>query len=204
MLKYKIHFLLLIFFIFTGILSAQDGSTNPMVKLWEDLQNNFGVKTEILIAQILHFLIVAFLLYKFAIKPILKTHDERQKKIADGLQYAEEMKVQLLEAQKERQEKIKQAVDEAKEILNDARDQSKSFLEKKVHEASSQAESLIKKASEATELERQKMLEEVKHEVARLVVSTTSKVLSKELSDSEKERYAKSAADSLSQNNLND
>lgn len=164
----------------------------------EKIAKKFKVSWPTLIAQMINFLIVAFILNKFAIKPILKTYDERQKKIADGLQYAEEMRTQLLEAEKERHEKIKEAAAEAQRILHEARGQSKALLEQKVQEASLQAESLIRKAGEATELERQKMLSEVKQEVARLVVDTTAKVLDRELSVSDRERYANSATDTLS------
>ena len=166
----------------------------------EQVAEQFGVDWPTLIAQMVNFLLVTFVLYKFAIKPILATYDERQKKIADGLQYAEEMKAQLLEAEKERLEKIKEAVAEAQKILGDARDQSKAMLEQKIQEASAQAESLIRKAGEATELERQKMLAEVKAEVARLVVETTARVLDKELSSEDKERYSNAAAENLSSN----
>lgn len=165
-----------------------------------EIAGDFGVDKQTLIAQMVNFLLVAFVLHKFAIKPILATHDERQKKIADGLQYAEEMKAQLMEAEKERVEKIKEAVSEAQKILGDARDQSKAMLEQKIQEASAQAETLIRKAGEATELERQKMLAEVKAEVARLVVETTARVLDKELSSEDKERYSNAAAENLSNN----
>ena len=101
----------------------------------EVVAKKFGVTWPTLIAQMVNFLLVTFVLYKFAIKPILATYDERQKKIADGLQYAEEMKAQLLEAEKERLEKIKEAVAEAQKILGDARDQSKAMLEQKIQEA---------------------------------------------------------------------
>ena len=166
----------------------------------EAIATKFGVTWPTLIAQMVNFLLVAFILHKFAIKPILATYDERQKKIADGLQYAEEMKAQLMEAEKERVEKIKEAVSEAQKILGDAREQSKAMLEQKIQEASAQAESLIRKAGEATELERQKMLAEVKAEVARLVVETTARVLDKELSSEDKERYSNAAAENLSNN----
>ena len=58
----------------------------------------------------LNFGIVATALYVLAIKPVAKTLDERQQ-IADGLQYAEEMKTQLAEAERERAEKIKEAAE---------------------------------------------------------------------------------------------
>ncbi len=77
------------------------------------ITEKFGVSLPTLFAQMVNFCLVAFVLYKFAIKPISATLDERQQKIADGLQYAEEMKTQLAEAERERAEKIKQAAQDA-------------------------------------------------------------------------------------------
>lgn len=161
------------------------------------IANQFGVSLPTLIAQMVNFCLVAMALYYFAIKPVTKTLDERQKKIADGLQYAEEMKVQLAEAERERAAKVQQAAEEAQRILTEAREQSQELIEKKTQEAATQAESMIRKASEATQLERQKMLSDVRKEVARLVVATSSKVLSRDLSDAEKEAFADSATKEL-------
>ena len=162
-----------------------------------EFANQFGFNTSIILAQAINFIIVASLLYIFAIKPIAKTLDERQKKIADGLQYAEEMKVQLAEAERERAEKIRQTAEEAQKILTEAREQSKEMIEKKTQEAAAQAEAIIRKAREATELDRQKMLSDVRKEVARLVVFTSSKVLSRDLSDTEKQTFSESATKEL-------
>ena len=161
------------------------------------ITDKFGVTVPTLISQMVNFCLVAFVLYKFAVKPIAATLDERQQKIADGLQYAEEMKTQLAEAERERAEKIKQAAAEAQKILTESREQSKEMIEQKTQEAAAQAEAIIRKASEATELERQKMLSDVRQEVARLVVATSSKVLSRDLSDTEKQNFSDSAAKEL-------
>jgi len=162
-----------------------------------EFAREFGFNPSLIVAQAINFSIIAFLLYRFAVKPIAKTLDERQQKIADGLQYAEEMKTQLAEAERERAEKVKEAAQEAQRILSEAREQSKEMIEKKTQEAANQAESIIRKASEATELERQKMLSDVRQEVARLVVATSSKVLSKELSDADKQSFSDAAAKEL-------
>ena len=161
------------------------------------ITDKFGVKLPTLIAQMINFCLVALVLYKFAVKPIVATLDERQQKIADGLQYAEEMKAQLAAAERERAEKIKQAAVDAQKILTESREQSKEMIEQKTQEAAAQAEAIIRKASEATELERQKMLADVRQEVARLVVATSSKVLSRDLSDAEKQTFSDSAAKEL-------
>lgn len=161
------------------------------------ITDKFGVSVPTLIAQMVNFCLVALVLYYFAVKPISTTLEDRQQKISDGLQYAEEMKTQLAEAERERTEKVKQAAIGAQKILAEAREQSKEMIEVKTQEAAAQAEAIIRKASEATELERQKMLEDVRQEVARLVVATSSKVLSRDLSDAEKSTFSESAAKEL-------
>lgn len=161
------------------------------------IADKFGVSLSTLIPQMVNFCLVALALYYFAIKPVTSTLDERQQKIADGLQYSEEMKVQLAEAERERAAKVKEAAEAAQRILAEAREQSKEMIEKKTQEAAAQAEAMLRKASEATEMERQKMLSDVRQEVARLVVKTSSRVLSRDLSDAEKQTFSESAAKEL-------
>ena len=173
---------------------SQEVATNNKITMITD---KFGVSVPTLIAQMVNFCLVALVLYYFAVKPISTTLEERQQKISDGLQYAEEMKDQLAEAERERTEKVKQAAIDAQKILAEAREQSKEMIEIKTQEAAAQAEAIIRKASEATELERQKMLADVRQEVARLVVVTASKVLSRDLSEDEKSIFSESAAKEL-------
>ena len=176
---------------------AADGS---IVDTFREIFQRFDVTWPTLIAQMVNFLLVALVLYKFAVKPIIATLDERQQKIAEGLQYAEEMKDQLAATERERSEKVQEAAAEAQRILGETREQAKEMIEAKTQEAAAQAEAIIRKASEATELERQKMLSEVRQEVARLVVETSAKVLTRELSADEKASYSDSAAKELAEN----
>ena len=173
---------------------SQEVATDDKITM---ITEKFGVSVPTLIAQMVNFCLVALVLYYFAVKPISTTLEERQQKISDGLQYAEEMKAQLAEAERERTEKVKQAAIGAQKILAEAREQSKEMIEIKTQEAAVQAEAIIRKASEATELERQKMLADVRQEVARLVVATSSKVLSRDLSEDEKSTFSESAAKEL-------
>ena len=177
--------------------SLSGGEVDASGNALSEIATGFGVKLSTLIAQMINFSLVATVLYFFAVKPIAKTLDERQQKIADGLQYAEEMKTQLAEAERERAAAMKEAAQEAQRILSEAREQSREMIEHKTQEAAAQAEAIIRKASEATELERQKMLSDVRKEVARLVVATTSTILSKQLSDSEKASFSDAAAKEL-------
>ena len=179
--------------LFIAATEALAAGGNPIV----ELANNFGVDLRILLFQILNFGIVAFLLYRFAFKPILETIDQRQKEISDGLEFAEDAKAKLADSEKQHAATLQKAQQEAQAIAATARDNAKAFLDKQTQEASTKSEEMISKAKEAIELERKKMLTEVREEVTRLVVETTSKVLSKELSADDKTRYSNTAAEEL-------
>ena len=158
-----------------------------------DLAGKFHVDTKILVAQIINFTIVAFLLYRFAFKPIITTIDQRQKQIADGLQYAEEVKLKLADVEKKQADTLKEASLEAQKTVGDARSMAKQHLENQKAEAQVQAEELLKKAREVIDLERAKMISEAKEEIATLVVQTAEKVLARQLTDAEKASFSEEA-----------
>jgi F-type H+-transporting ATPase subunit b len=158
---------------------------------------DFGISWPFLLAQILNFSIVAFLLWRFAFKPVIATLDERQKKIASGLVYADEMKAKLEALQQETIASAKRSQVEASKVIDEARKSAKEFLDKQAQEATAKAGDILVKAQQVIELEKKKMLAEARTEIARLVVATTQKVLSHELSDSDRSRYNESAAREL-------
>lgn len=183
-----------------SVAQTADAEAIEQVSQIDKIFGQFGIATPFLIAQIVNFCLIAFLLYRFAIKPILTTIDERQRVISDGLQYAEEMKSKLADAERQYAETLKTASHEAQGILQDARDSAQKYLDEQSQEAAHKAEGITKKAHEATELERRKMLSDIRKEVAELVVTTTEKVLSKKLSDSDRNEFAQAAADGMAVN----
>ena len=161
------------------------------------ITQDFGISVPFILAQIVNVLVVAFVLWRFAFKPVLATLDERQKKIAAGLQYTEDMKAKLEAIQQESVASAKKAQVEATRIIDEARKQAKEFLEKQTQESAAKANDILVRAQQVIELEKKKMLAEARTEIARLVVETTQRVLSKELSDADRNRYSESAASEL-------
>jgi F-type H+-transporting ATPase subunit b len=137
----------------------------------------FGVDTPLLIAQAINFVIVAFVIWQFALKKILLTIDEREKKIADSLKNAEKIKLELEATEKQQNETLQEASLEAKKTVATAQEQAKSYIEAQKEEARKQAEEIVEKARSAMELERQRVLNDAREEIASLVILTTSKVL---------------------------
>ncbi len=174
------------------ILAASDASTKLTA-----LQSQFGIEGKYLLMQVISFSILAFVLYRFFFKPVLATVDERAKKIAVGLQYAEETKAQLANAQQEATVIIKQAQVDATKFIEEARKSAKEFSERETAAATERANALITKAQQAIDLEHKKMLDQARTEIARLVVTTTQRVLAKELSDADRTRYNEAATREL-------
>ena len=160
--------------------------------------DKFGVDLPLLIAQAVNFLVVAFLIWKFAFKKILSTIKEREKKIADSLKNADRIKLELEETEKKQQETLKEASLEAKNTVALAEEKAKSYIESQKEDARKQAEEIISKARSAMELERERVLKDAKDEIASLVLLATSKVLQRELKEDEKAKFAERAAKEIS------
>lgn len=165
--------------------------------LVHELVEKFGIDAVNIGMQLLSFTILAVVLYKFAVKPVLATMDERTRKIEAGLKHAEDMKAQLAAAQQESANLIKAAQTEATKIIEEARKTAKDFSDKSQKEATERANGLITKAQQAIELEHKKMLADARTEIARLVVTTTERVLAKKLTDSDRASYNDAASKEL-------
>ena len=158
------------------------------------ITSQLGIEWPLLVAQALCFSIVAIILWKFAFKPVMATIDERQRRIESGLKYAEEMKAKLAQAQQDAAALLKQARQDGAKVVDEARQAAKEFLDRQQKEAMERANDMIAKAQQAIELEHRKMLDESRVEIARLVVTTTQRVLARELSEAERTRYNEAAA----------
>jgi F-type H+-transporting ATPase subunit b len=161
------------------------------------LTERFGLEGRLVLMQFISFVILAYVLYRFAIKPTLLQMDARNAKIEQGLRYTEEIKEKLADAERQHAARLKQASQEAQAVVNEARDTAKQYLERQTQDTAARTEQMLTKAQQAIELERRKMLAEARSEIARLVVLTTRQVLARELSEQEKSRYADAAAREL-------
>jgi len=183
------------------ILAAADAADAPngLVKIMQE----FGINVPGLLAQMLSFGIVVFILWKFAFKPVLATIGERQQKIDSGLKYAEEMKARLEAAQAEIEARTKEALVQGRQIVADAQKAAKEFADRQQKEAAEKSAGILAKAQESIELEKRKMLAEARTEIARLVVATAERVLAQQLSEADRVRYNESAARDLAQDVAN-
>ena len=150
----------------------------------------FGVEKSLFFAQVVSFLIVAGLLYKFAYKPILGVLEERRQRIAESLANAEKIKQELAKAEAARQEILGQASAQATKLIEEARAAAAKVQEIETQKAIAAANQIIQKAREASEAELARMKLELRKEMIRLVSDTTAKVTGRILTPADQQRLA--------------
>ena len=153
-----------------------------------ELLDNLGVDGPKLIAQLINFGIVLFVLWRFAYKPVLEMLETRRQKIAKSMDEAEQIKAELAETQAERDKVMAEANARAEKLIADAKEAAKQVGKAEGERAVKQAEEIIRKAREATEADRERMMAELKAEIGRLVVETTAKVSGKVLTAEDQQR----------------
>jgi len=152
------------------------------------LFDQFGVTWPKFIAQTIIFIIVYWVLNKYAFGPIVNVLAERRRRIAEAQENAEKIKQQLADADVRYKEILAKADADAKALIDEARASAEAVREKRVQEAIGEAEGVIRKAHESIEQDRRKMEAEVKAAMVGLVAATTSKVTGKILTADDQKR----------------
>lgn len=171
-------------------LAQQNGAAGQV----EKIATTFGVDWPHLTAQIISFSIVCALLYALAYRPILQILEARRQQIAQGLANAEKIEAELAQTRAQRQDVLRQAREEGAKYIEDAHVAAARIREQETQKATVAAEQILAKAREATERDRSRMLGELRREVGRLVVRTSSAVTGKILTPDDQRRLFEETA----------
>ena len=134
---------------------------------------------------LLAFLIVLFVLRKFAWGPILGALDKRERTIADSLETAERVKREMAQLKNENEELMARAREERSLMLKEARDTKDRIVAEAKEQAKVEANKIILEAQQQINAQKMAALTDVKNQVGKLVVEVTEKVLRRELSGKE-------------------
>jgi F-type H+-transporting ATPase subunit b len=155
-----------------------------------DTLQTLGIQWPKLIAQMVNFGIVLFVLWRFAYKPVLVMLQMRRQKVTESIQNAEKIKVQLTQTEEERKKIVLEAGAQAGKIIEEARAAAERELAKRTQEAIAAANQILAKAREASEAELVRMKGELRKEIGRLVVETSTRVTGKILTAEDQQRLA--------------
>lgn len=138
--------------------------------------------------QMAAFLIFVYLLWRFAVGPIVKVLDTRQDKISESLMAAERMQQELRESAAKNEEVMAQARRDAQEVLNSARGNAEQIVARANEQAAASAEEFLDRAQETLRQETAQARQQLRQEVADLAVNAAGKILRKEISADDQRR----------------
>lgn len=150
---------------------------------------------------LLAFLIVFYILGKFAWKPILNSLNERETGIAESIATADRVKKEMAQLKNENEQLMQQAREERTLMLKEAKDTRDKIVNEAKDAAKAEANKIIAEAQQQIHQQKMAALTEVKNEIGKLAVSVAEKVLRKELSSVDAQsNYASLLADDINMN----
>ena len=151
-----------------------------------EILKQFGIDPILLIAQVVNFLILLFILKKLLYKPLLGVLETRKKRIEESLKNAEEIEKRLNEISGREQEAILKSAKEGEKIIKEAGDSAAQIIE----EAKNKYEGILVQAAEDSkklnETEKIKLQQEIKDNLADFIVLALEKITGKVLTAGQK------------------
>ncbi len=150
---------------------------------------------------LLAFLIVFFILKKFAWPAIIKGLKDRENSIADSLATAQKVKEEMAQMKSENEALLAKAREERAQLLKEARETKDRIINEAKEQAKAEAGKIVTEAQAAINAQKMAALTEVKNQVGKLVIEVSEKVLRKELANKEaQEAHIKGLVDEVKLN----
>lgn len=147
----------------------------------QDILNLFGIEAQFLLTMIVAFLVLLFVLKKFAFGPIFNTLQARQDKIRGDLDDAEARRNEMVQLQKEYEQRLAQIEDEARDKIQEATRQAQAAREDLLEKARSEAQAIVDRARGEIQREREIAAAEMRDQIAQLSAATASRLIKQTL-----------------------
>jgi len=134
------------------------------------------------------FLIVLFILKKFAWKPILKGIHDRESSIENALKAAENAKAEVANLKAENERILADARAERDNMIREARELRESMISEAKNKAKSEGDKMLAAARESIHNEKMAAITDLKNQVAQLSIDIAEKIIARELSSENKQK----------------
>jgi F-type H+-transporting ATPase subunit b len=149
------------------------------------------------------FLVLLFLLYKVAWKPIFSTIEKREHTIQDSLDQASKANEEAQVLLKKHEEMIHSAQSEAQHIIKENRELAEKSRQEIIEQARNSAQKMVDKAKLEIEKEKESALLALRGEVADLAIEATKKILQESLDENRQRSIVNALIDKIPKSSTN-
>ena len=155
----------------------------------------------LIIWTLLAFLIVFFILKKFAWKPILDSMNKREEGIADSLATAEKIKIEMSQMKSENEALLVKDREERAQMLKEAKETKDKIINEAKEQAKVETNKIIADAQSVINQQKMAAITDLKNQVGKLVIEVSEKILRRELSNKQdQEKYIQQLAENVKLN----
>jgi F-type H+-transporting ATPase subunit b len=140
-----------------------------------------GINLSALIVQLLAFLILVFLLGRYAYRPIVNALDQRAERVRASMEQADRIERQLAETETRNQQILTEARREAQQIVAQAREVGDQQIARAREAAHEEADKQLQQSLAQLRAEEQRAKQELRQQYADLVIRAASRVVRQEL-----------------------
>ncbi|MEO0225385.1 MAG: F0F1 ATP synthase subunit B [candidate division WOR-3 bacterium] len=158
-----------------------------------EVLGKLGIQPILLLAQIINFLILLWLLNRFLYKPILKLFKERSTKIEESLKTAEDLKRQAAESETKQKLLIEEAKREAHRIIEQASRLGEEEKKKIIQLANEESKKIVERTMQEIDVEKKNIMNEIKKEVGAMVVTLSTAMIRKTIDEKTKKNLLENA-----------
>lgn len=156
--------------------------------IFADLLGSFGINALGLLSQVISFIIVLVILWRWGLPAITKTLDKRQQVIREGVENAERAKRDLDEATARSEQILLEARRQAQETIAQAAKAAEAEANRIREEARSQAEQINRQQIERIQQEAARARAEISRLVVNLSINAASRVIGKSVDSNDNRR----------------
>jgi F-type H+-transporting ATPase subunit b len=158
-------------------------------------------KLGLIVWTFLAFLIVFYILKKFAWKPILQSLKDRETNIANSLATAERVKLEMTQLKSDNEALLIKAREERAAMIKDAKDIADKMVGDAKEKAKTEYDRILADAQSAIQQQKMAAITDLKNQVGNLVIEVSEKILRRELNNkTEQEKYIKELAEEVKLN----
>ncbi|MBI3638184.1 F0F1 ATP synthase subunit B, partial [Candidatus Wolfebacteria bacterium] len=146
-----------------------------------ELIEKLGIDWRLILAQIVNFTILFFVLRKFVYGPVMDLLDKREKRVKEAENFAQNIDNKMAEIESDAKSKTDEAAKKADLIIHKAQERAKEREKEIISEASEKSQKIIEEAKWSAGQEKERVFQELKKEMGSLVVSAAQKIIEKDI-----------------------
>lgn len=156
-----------------------------------------GINLKIFIAQLINFIIVLLVLWKWAYTPLVKLLDQRAERIEKSMKQADEIEKRMKEIAEDQKRIVHEAKAEAAVILDQARADADRRKKELMEGAKAEVQKVVMQGKEQLQLEKTAMLRDAKSEIVDIAIAAATKVLKDSVTEKTSHKLAQEVVEKM-------